>query len=331
MRPFGKKFKRLFKRVVLFLAAAIVISFVSYRVVNTLGPIISPYVATSMANSAKKITNLPPVTPLSPDVVTAAINRYRQDNNLVTFNPGETMCSIIDVIPEDPNLADDKAVFDVCPTCSRIALLSISKLTPEANVLTRLQETDTKKLLDDTRYTHICAKEKTDQILVVFAAYENRPTPAVTAKSTPLPQKPPINFTEDQIWQAFMDYRNAHRKNPIAKNENLCVYARKRIDDHLNMFKTLKSSQYPNPDKYPLDAHAGFQKDAESGYVFEVTGRNRVAENLAYWPDAQYPHQVIEWGWDTSTEGHREAQLSNDYTDACISGKEGFFVAIFGI
>jgi uncharacterized protein YkwD len=94
--------------------------------------------------------------------------------------------------------------------------------------------------------------------------------------------------------------------------------------------QSTKPQEYPVPDKYPLDAHAGFAADADSGYVFEITGKNYVAENLAYWPSAQAATHVIEWGWDSSTEGHREAQLSNDFTHACITGQEGFYVAIFG-
>ena len=91
----------------------------------------------------------------------------------------------------------------------------------------------------------------------------------------------------------------------------------------------IPKEEYKNPDKYPLDAHAGFERDGDSGYLFEVTGFNAVAENLAYWPSAEYPNQVIEWGWDTSTEGHREAQLSDEYSHACLAGGDGFYVAIF--
>jgi uncharacterized protein YkwD len=96
------------------------------------------------------------------------------------------------------------------------------------------------------------------------------------------------------------------------------------------MLNTKTIEEYPNQSKYPLDNHAGFISDGESGYLFTTTEFNVVAENLAYWPTAQYASQVIEWGWDTSTEGHREAQLSTDYTHACLSGRNGFFVAIFG-
>ena len=38
--------------------------------------------------------------------------------------------------------------------------------------------------------------------------------------------------------------------------------------------------------------------------------------------------QIIEWGWDSSTP-HRNAQLSNDWTHACVSGRFPFYVGIF--
>jgi len=111
----------------------------------------------------------------------------------------------------------------------------------------------------------------------------------------------------------------------------LCLYAQKRLQDHLTLIeKKTPPADYPNPDKYPLDSHQGFSVDAQSGYAFDVTQTQKLAENLAYFPNAQTATQIIEWGWDTSTEGHREAQLSNDYSKACLWGEAGFYVAIFG-
>jgi hypothetical protein len=325
MRFFPKKGIRLpYKRIVCIVAASIFLAVLVSRALETLGPIISPFVASGGALSEE-------VKSITTQTVITAINDYRQSMNLTPFTINEDICGILEAIPTDPNETKNEDVFNACPNCSRIALLSISKHTGESDVLPRLQESDSRKILDDTQYTAVCAKEKEEFILAVFASFETKPTPVITSKTTPAPEYKPKNFSEDQMWQALVNYRTAHGKSNLNKDENLCVYARKRIEDQLSMLKSTKKDAYPNPDKYPLDAHAGFERDADSGYVFEVTHKNRVAENLAYWPDAQYPHQVIEWGWDTSTEGHRETQLSNEYTDACISGKDGFYVAIFGI
>lgn len=81
-------------------------------------------------------------------------------------------------------------------------------------------------------------------------------------------------------------------------------------------------------DQEPLDAHAGFKRDADSGALFEQTGFSAVAENLAYLPDSMTATQIIEWGWDTSTS-HREAQLSNEWTHGCVVGTRPFYVGLF--
>lgn len=156
------------------------------------------------------------------------------------------------------------------------------------------------------------------------------PSPKLPSPAAfPVKPPPPKNFTESQLWQALVDYRHTHQKPDLLPDERLCVYARGRIAEHLQLFASTDKENYPKPDKYPLDAHAGFVRDGDSGYLFESTGFQAIAENLAYWPSAQYANQVIEWGWDTSTEGHREAQLTTDYTHACLTGQDGFFIALF--
>lgn len=81
-------------------------------------------------------------------------------------------------------------------------------------------------------------------------------------------------------------------------------------------------------DQEPLDAHAGFKRDADNGVLFDRTGFPAVAENLAYLPDFRTATEIIEWGWDTSTS-HREAQLSNEWTHGCVVGTRPIYVGIF--
>ncbi|MCR4263411.1 MAG: hypothetical protein NUV98_01695 [Candidatus Roizmanbacteria bacterium] len=129
-----------------------------------------------------------------------------------------------------------------------------------------------------------------------------------------------ISISEDDLWQALSAYRSTHGKSTIEKSEALCSYARFRSQELFDRLQT-------NPDD-PLDAHAGFSRDADSGYVFEVTGYNTVGENLAYTPGYTNATQIIEWGWDTSP-GHRSLQLSDDVTHGCISGIHPIYVGIF--
>jgi hypothetical protein len=39
---------------------------------------------------------------------------------------------------------------------------------------------------------------------------------------------------------------------------------------------------------------------------------------------------LIEWCFDSSTKGHREAQLSSVYKNVCVRHADGMFVVTFG-
>lgn len=149
-----------------------------------------------------------------------------------------------------------------------------------------------------------------------------------TPTNTPPPIPPiptatptPINITEEQLWQALVNYRQTHQRDEIQQSESLCTYARERTNELVNRLKT-------DPED-PLDAHAGFNRDAESGYVFEKTRFNKIGENLAYTPSLINATKIIEWGWDTSS-GHRGLQLSDEVTHGCITGIHPIYVGIFG-
>ena len=129
-----------------------------------------------------------------------------------------------------------------------------------------------------------------------------------------------ISISEEELWQALTTYRTTHGKSAIEKSESLCSYGRFRAQELFDRLQT-------NPDD-PLDGHAGFSRDADSGHVFKTTGYNTVGENLAYTPGYTNATQIIEWGWDTSP-GHRSLQLSEDVTHGCISGIHPIFVGIF--
>lgn len=149
------------------------------------------------------------------------------------------------------------------------------------------------------------------------------PTPSPTPYSLLPTPPPPPTISEAELYQSLADYRASHGRTRLVLEENLCVYARKRVDEHLKRLETL------SPDDKPLDSHSGFQRDADSGDLFKITDMKAVAENLAYLPDYATATQIVEWGWDTSTS-HRDAQLSNDWSHVCLSGKYPLYVGIFG-
>ncbi|GIK84243.1 MAG: hypothetical protein BroJett025_08650 [Patescibacteria group bacterium] len=139
---------------------------------------------------------------------------------------------------------------------------------------------------------------------------------------------PPIS--NEEVFTALNSYRQAHGVHNLNVNGELCTYAEKRIQD-LVAFGT-------------LDNHEGFKndfadKDNLPDSIRQYPG-NTIAENLAYQHCrnmttgenfiAQTGTALIEWCFDSSTMGHREAQLSIDFNDACVRSAQGMFVIIFG-
>lgn len=150
---------------------------------------------------------------------------------------------------------------------------------------------------------------------------EEIPTPTLPKRVLPtLPPSPVV--TEDQLWRALLTYRQEQHRTSLVLEEPLCVYARSRVKELEERFVTLKAGDSP------LDGHAGFQRDADSGVLFSQTAFPALAENLAYLPGYRTATQIIEWGWDSSAP-HREAQLSDEWTHACVVGTYPFYVAIF--
>ena len=111
------------------------------------------------------------------------------------------------------------------------------------------------------------------------------PTPEPEAvEVTPHPTRvirkptPPPHISEDQLWQALSDYRQSQNRTHLVKEESLCVYARKRVEEHQARYLTLKD------DEKPLDSHAGFERDAANESLFKDTNFPALAENLAFLP-----------------------------------------------
>ena len=262
----------------------------------------------------------------NPEIVTA-IQKSRESIGLSPLVIDSQICQLSEPLFKasiiDSNLTlDDLDIF--CSQCSQKAYITTEGNYNLENQPAWMDTQDITALTQDD-FTHMCIYSQNEYVLVLLGNIINTPP----VKESASEEIRALDFTREQLWQALVDYRHAHTKSDLQQSDNLCNYASKRVAEHLDMYATKSKEEYLNQDKYPLDAHAGFSRDGESGYVFEATGFNMVAENLAYWPTAQVPNQVIEWGWDTSTEGHKEVQLSEEYSHACIMGSGGFYVAIF--
>ncbi len=136
---------------------------------------------------------------------------------------------------------------------------------------------------------------------------------------------------DDEVINALNIYRQAHRLPDYKVNEHLCTYAEKRAQDLV---------AYGG-----LDAHAGFLRDSANPEnspvgLSEYPRGRQIGENLAYQSCrnmttgdsfiAETGTALIEWCFDSSTKGHREAQLSRVYKNVCVRHADRMYVVIFG-
>lgn len=135
---------------------------------------------------------------------------------------------------------------------------------------------------------------------------------------------------DDEVVAALNTYRATHGLYPLQINSHLCEYAQKRVGD-LIAFGS-------------LDGHAGFKKDFEDLNSLPVGIRDysggSIGENLAHQHCknmttgdsfiATTGTALIEWCFDSSTKGHREAQLSTTFHNVCVRHGKSMYVVIFG-
>ncbi len=149
-----------------------------------------------------------------------------------------------------------------------------------------------------------------------------------TARRTPDPIR---EIPDVEVITALNEYRATHGRRPLQVNEHLCRYAEKRAQDLV---------AYGG-----LDGHEGFKKDFEDpanppvGIADYNQGR-KIGENLAFQYCknmqtgdsfvAETGTALIEWCFDSSTKGHKEAQLSSDFRNVCVRHAENMYVVIFG-
>lgn len=151
----------------------------------------------------------------------------------------------------------------------------------------------------------------------------------VPAAATPVAPPPPPTISSTDILEALNSYRATHNVPQLIENQDLCTYAEKRAAD-LQEFGG-------------LDGHQGFMADfdgsGEPVGIRDYSGGS-IGENLAsqYCINGQTGDSfvaesataLIEWCFDSSTNGHREAQLNSKYTAACARNADHLFVIIFG-
>lgn len=137
-------------------------------------------------------------------------------------------------------------------------------------------------------------------------------------------------LSNEEVFNALNSYRATHQVAALQLNDDLCRYAEKRVSD-LVAFGG-------------LDNHQGFKEDfADPQHRPELLqnyGGSTIGENLAHQFCrnmttgesfiASTGTALIEWCFDSSTKGHREAQLSTTYKNVCVRHADGMYVVTFG-
>ncbi|MFZ1721403.1 MAG: CAP domain-containing protein [Microgenomates group bacterium] len=156
--------------------------------------------------------------------------------------------------------------------------------------------------------------------------------PSSNSETTQTYQPKPIlkapEISNQAVFTALNAYRQSHGVHQLVENNLLCDYAQKRVGD-LIVFGG-------------LDNHAGFKKDFDETFPPQLENYpgGTIGENLAHQfcrnmttGDsfiAESGAALIEWCFDSSTAGHREAQLNPRYNNVCVRHGENMYVVIFG-
>lgn len=125
-----------------------------------------------------------------------------------------------------------------------------------------------------------------------------------------LPPDPRMS-TATELFEAMNSYRSAHNVSILQKNDTICSIAAKRAEE-----------QVVNGG---LDGHAGFEGHAQAQQEFSVMG-----EVLFGGVQPQYGVHIVEFGWDRSLTGHKEAIGDPSWQYGC-GGVSGYYaVFVFG-
>jgi|GEM_PF-2523457 len=119
----------------------------------------------------------------------------------------------------------------------------------------------------------------------------------------------PVNDTmasKQELFDAVNSYRRSHNLNTLTSNSTICDIAQKRAQEQL--------------DNGALDNHAGFGKYGESQNEFSHLGE------VLYGGQPLSGVHIVEFGWDRSLTGHREALQNPSWQIGC-GGIAGVFAA----
>lgn len=117
--------------------------------------------------------------------------------------------------------------------------------------------------------------------------------------------------TAEELFDAMNSYRSAHGVSTLQKSDTLCSIAQNRANEQVANGK--------------LDGHVGFEKYAKEQEEYAGMG-----EVLFGGSQPQYGVHIVEFGWDRSLTGHREAIQNPSWQYGCGGIADYYAVFIFG-
>ncbi len=117
--------------------------------------------------------------------------------------------------------------------------------------------------------------------------------------------------TPDELFTAMNEYRKDNNIPQVQKDDTICSIAQNRANEQLA--------------NGGLDNHSGFDK-----YVQNQNEFSKMGEVLFGGTQPQYGVHIVEFGWNRSLTGHREAIRDSSWNYGC-GGIAGYYaVFIFG-
>lgn len=297
-------------------------------------------------------------SPVDTDQLLELVNQYRENNGMTGLGHiaelDQVAQDMIDIFAQDNFLIEnnnyDQDLIDSAQDreyqYQLIADAAIigPKTAQEVLNLWQANENQIKNLLEE-KFIHTGASSQVVLIndmesivtVQIFAKPKEKQIETKEISYSPAPANNPVatfsparDVPDWEVVEAINQYRADHQVHQLIVDNNLCKYAEKRVEDLI---------------KYGgLDNHQGFKADFEDTNNLPVGIKDysggAIGENLA----SQYcingttgdsfvastGTSLIEWCFDSSVKGHREAQLNNRYNAVCVRHGQNMYVVIFG-
>lgn len=292
------------------------------------------------------------VTPwhISPEEILNLENELRAEASVPKLSPDPVLTAyaqqIVNLLSQNSDHLEDEKELDsvlnqVIPAdqtgYQQIATLTVVGPTSSEQTLSQWQKEPQRQTLLDadlTRSGIATASTQVDSFEVgIIVQLLAQPQPTTTPNSKPSSSKvtsPSVsNVPDGEVMSALNAYRQTHNVPALLTDQRLCEYAETRVQDliafggldhHQGFSADFADNQRPPELKdYP---GSGFAENLASQFCLNGTSGEPFIANTGT--------ALIEWCFDSSQKGHREAQLNPRYNAGCVRHGQNMYVVIFG-